>query len=156
MITDDKAKSGGKGLRDNVNSRDQRNTGIILLVLTGIFLAFLISMGLSHAPAQHASETPSQAVAPGHASNDHHFDINRPIGYLELPGTIGKPQSFTSGVGNTPAPFTSKPQQGVSHGTSPDTAIDQASFGKAKSGHTASDAMPSPKPAAAPAAPAGH
>lgn len=148
MLTDDKAtQAGPMDLDNNINTRDQRNVGIWLLVLVGLFVAFLISLGTSHAPnTAPAAESQQMANTSGNVpSNEgaesHNFSVNAPVGPVELPGTVGKPQKFLSGHGNTPVP----PQQGSSPGVGPETAINAQSFQKAESGSTPSDAMPTGK-----------
>jgi hypothetical protein len=145
MLADDKVGN-TVNIDDNVNTRDQRNAGIWLIVLMVVFLGFLCLLGLAHAP-RNAVTQDQQQVAPlsgnvagqeGGPSNE--FSVNAPIGPLELPGTAGKPQHFVSGHGNTPVP-----PQGVSPGVSPNGSENSQSFSRAQSGTAASDAMPTGK-----------
>jgi hypothetical protein len=145
MLANDKVGN-TVNIDDNVNTRDQRNAGIWLIVLMLVFLGFLCLLGLAHAPRNPVTED-QQQVAPlsgnvggqeGGPSND--FSVNAPIGPLELPGTAGQPQHFVSGHGNTPVP-----PQGVSPGVSPNTAENSQSFSRAQSGTAPSDAMPTGK-----------
>jgi hypothetical protein len=109
MLTDDKVTSDDSAdVYDNINTRDQNRTMIVLAVLMGVFIAGLVGLGLSHAP-QTKSEEPQQMAPiegqkPG-ASEAEDFSVRKPIGAVELPGSVGKPQHWSlNGVGNTPAP----------------------------------------------------
>ncbi|HEY9792706.1 MAG TPA: hypothetical protein V6D22_20055 [Candidatus Obscuribacterales bacterium] len=139
MTSHDKAVN----LENNINTRDQRNAGIWLIVLVILFVAFLYALGLGHAPSrqseagqQQQMESLSANSPPSQTSEDSNFSVNQPVGAVELPGTVGKQQHFLTGHGNTPVPA-----QGVSPGVSPNTAENAQSFSKAKSGSTASDQM---------------
>ena len=110
MTSHDKAVN----LENNVNTRDQRNAGIWLIVLVILFIAFLYALGLGHAPSSQSAagqqvEPLSPNSPPSQSSDDSAFSVNQPVGSVELPGTVGKPQHFLTGHGNTPVPA-----QGVS------------------------------------------
>lgn len=107
MDTEDKAKAGENlSLNDNVNTRDQRRTLIWLVVLTIIAVGSLVALGMQHMGSGHEKKP---AVADGTNAGEvlewEHHSVNHPVGALELPGTIGKDQSFrakTITAGNTP------------------------------------------------------
>jgi hypothetical protein len=141
MVTDDKVIE-TYSVDDNVNTRDQRRVGIWFLVITLLFVGFLMSLGLGHAPQPKPEENNQQTTSrqsgnmmPSNEAAG--FSVRQPVGYVELPGTVGKQQNYlVAGHGNTPVP-----NQGVSIGVSPGNAINSDSFAAPKSGSTASDAM---------------
>jgi hypothetical protein len=113
MVTDDKTAL-KVDLENNVNSRDQRNVGIWVLVLVGLFVGFLVILGSSHAPNEGKVHEPytaasQEGMTPGknvesRTSDDPKFSVNAPVDEVERPGTIGQPQHFLTGHGNTPVP----------------------------------------------------
>lgn len=143
MVTDDKVKT--VDVDDNVNTRDQNRTLIVFAVIAALFIAGLCGLGMSHAPEKASEDKPVETSGAepntpvGGQDEGDSFSVRKPIGAVELPGTVGKPQHWTvNGKGNTPAvPVT----QGQSGGVSNNTGVDQQSLGKAESGATASDAM---------------
>lgn len=112
MLTDDKVNY-DLDLDDNINTRDQNRTMIVLFVLLGLFLASMVGLGMSHAPRESAEPTTGaisnaeqpvggQPLASGEEAAE--FSVRKPVAELELPGTIGKPQKWTyNGSGNSPA-----------------------------------------------------
>lgn len=142
MLTDDKIKAGENYSQDdNINTRDQNRSGIIFLVLFALAFASLWSLGMSHSPSN-PTKTEQQDMSgtggkPLGEKAPESFDVERSVGAVELPGTVGKPQHFLEGHGNTPTEL----PQGQSPGTSADTATNQQSSGKASSGPTSSDKM---------------
>lgn len=107
METGDNAKAGENlNLDDNVNTRDQRRTLIWLVVLSIIAMGSLVALGMQHMGGGHEKK---QNVPDGYNAGEvlewQHSSVNHPVGAIELPGTIGKDQSFrakTITAGNTP------------------------------------------------------
>src|SRR5579883_2632532 len=101
MLKDDKVTAGETINPDNdINTRDQRRAGVWLLVLTLLFFAFLVALGASHSPqnpalTQHPQDMSITGGKPmGTEVQAPDFSINQPIGWVERPGTVGKPQHF--------------------------------------------------------------
>jgi hypothetical protein len=129
---------------DNINTRDQRRVGIWFLVVTILTIFGLMSLGGSHSPRE--AQGPDAHEPVGNLPVDENppdFSVNRPVGVVEWPGQVGQHPKYLTGQGNSPA--SDQPEQGVSAGTSPNTATDEASRMKAGSGPTASDKMPPPE-----------
>lgn len=124
---------------DNVNTRDQNKAGIWLIVVVVIFVAFLTALGLGHAPqanmttASGTGATEMTNGTPATAEQTTEFSVSNPVGELELPGTVGKPQNYVlNGHGNTPATYEGEtPGQGQTLGVSPGSVENPQSFKKA-------------------------
>lgn len=123
MVTDNKVKSEAD-IYDNVNTRDQNRTLIILLVIVGFFLFGLIGLGLSHAPENPPAPQEGQNTqATGEQPLQSGFSVNKISGEVELPGTIGKPQHFLIGHGNQPAQSTEESAGASNTTTSTTTGV---------------------------------
>lgn len=139
MLTDDKVKAGENYSNDdNINTRDQNRAGIVFLVLFALAVVGLWSLGISHAPGGIKTQEPNDMSGTGGKPQGEKapeaFDVQRPVGSLELPGTVGKQQHYVfQGHGNTPAEDTTAPST-LPDGTK-NTEINQS--GKAGSGPTA-------------------
>jgi hypothetical protein len=149
MSTQDKIVATRGTVDDNINTRDQRRTGIWFLVITFLAILGLMSLGVSHSPGDEKTQEPNDMSGTGGNvrvdENPPGYSVNRPVGVVEWPGQVGKPTKYLTGTGNSPATEQYEPGQGMSIGVTPNTATDEASRKAATSGTTPSDSMAPPE-----------